>query len=80
MAGLNRDADEVIVRGSTALDNEAGFALFYLKAGTIIAADCVARPKEFMVSKQLVKTRCKISAEILADESIEAAKLAEHAL
>ena len=41
----------------------------------VIAADAVARPKEFIASKQLVKERAKISEEILADESIEPVKL-----
>ncbi|GJM13835.1 MAG: putative ferredoxin reductase [Pseudohongiella sp.] len=71
MAGLNTDYDQVVMRGSTEGGLEASFALFYLKEGALIAVDCVARPKEFMISKRLIKERAHISAEVLQDETIE---------
>jgi len=71
MTGLNEGADDVIVRGKPSTSNEEGFALFYLKDDVIVAADCVARPKEFMVSKKLVQQKTKVAAEKLADESVD---------
>ncbi len=71
MAGLSTGYDQVVVRGSAEGGIEASFALFYLKEGVLIAADCVARPKEFMVSKKLIKAREKIPAEHLQNEEIE---------
>lgn len=71
MVGLNTDYDQVVMRGSAEGGTEASFALFYLKEGVLIAADCVARPKEFMVSKKLIKERVMISAELLQNEEIE---------
>ncbi len=71
MAGLNEGYDQVMRRGTTDGGAEASFALFYLREGVLIAADCVARPKEFMISKQLIKAGAQISAERLQDEAIE---------
>jgi len=71
MAGLSAGYDQVVMRGSAAGGIEASFALFYLREGVLIAADCVARPKEFMVSKKLIKAREKIPAKHLQNEEIE---------
>ena len=70
MTGLSDGYDEVVLRGSVEGGDEASFALFYLKQGVLIAADCVARPKEFMFSKQLIKQRAQISAARLQDEAV----------
>lgn len=71
MTGLSDGANELVVRGEASITNELGFALFYLKDEVLIAADCVARPKEFMMSKKLIQGRAKVSAATLADESID---------
>jgi 3-phenylpropionate/trans-cinnamate dioxygenase ferredoxin reductase subunit len=71
MVGLSIGYDQVVMRGSTEGGVEASFALFYLKEGVLIAADCVGRPKEFMISKKLIKARGKIPAEHLQNEEIE---------
>jgi 3-phenylpropionate/trans-cinnamate dioxygenase ferredoxin reductase subunit len=70
MAGLSAGYDEVVLRGSVAGVLEASFALFYLKQGVLIAVDCVARPKEFMISKQLIKAKAQIPGSVLANEDI----------
>ena len=70
MAGLSAGYDEVVLRGSVTGGIEASFALFYLKQGVLIAVDCVARPKEFMISKQLIKAKAQIPASVLANEDI----------
>ena len=74
MVGLSGNHDAVVCRGSIDDYEDSGFALFYLLDGKLIAADCVNRPKEFMVSKQLARNQEKIAPELLADESIEPAK------
>ena len=71
MAGLNTNYDQVVMRGTAEGGDDASFAIFYLQEGVLIAADCVARPKEFMVSKKLIKERATISAEHLQNEDLE---------
>jgi len=68
IAGLSQGYDQVVIRG----DKLAGrsFAAFYLKEGQLIAADCVNRPQEFMLSKKIITEKIDVSADRLADESI----------
>ncbi len=66
MVGFSKDSDQSIVRGDM---ESKSFTVFYLKDDSIIAADSVNNPKEFMASKQLVGK--KASKEALADTSIE---------
>ena len=66
MVGFSKDSDQSIIRGDMA---SKSFTVFYLKDDSIIAADSVNNPKEFMASKQLVGK--KASIEALADTSIE---------
>ena len=66
MVGFSKDSDQSVVRGDM---ESKSFTVFYLKDGSIIAADSVNNPKEFMASKQLVGK--KASTEALADTSIE---------
>lgn len=71
MVGLNEGFDKVVVRGDAANKANEGFALFYFKENRLIAADCIARPKEFMAAKQLVMRKSEIDPELLMDESVE---------
>ena len=80
MTGLSEGADETVLRGNPSPENESGFVVFYLKEGVIIAADCVGRPKEFMLSKQLIKGGVRIPASVLADESVETSLLLDKAI
>ncbi len=73
MVGLSEGYDEVVSRGDVSNGDGNGFALFYLKDGVLIAADCVGRPKEFMISKQLVKRRLRVDPSVLKDDAIEPA-------
>lgn len=50
IAGLNRGYDDVIMSGDPSRDRD--FSCFYLRAGRLIAADCINRPRDFMFSKQ----------------------------
>lgn len=68
IAGLSEGYDQVIFRG----DYETGrsFAAFYFKGSRLIAADCVNRPQEFMLSKRVISNNLSIAPSVLADESI----------
>ena len=76
MVGLSEGFDELAIRGNPEVGAEGGFAVFYLKEGAVIAADCVGRPKEFMLAKKRGKERAEISPSRLADDSVEVAALA----
>ena len=76
MVGLNAGYDEVVCRGDSSNHDGSGFALFYLKDSVLIAADCVSRPKEFVVAKHLVKNRVRLAATVLQDEAVEPANFA----
>ena len=69
IAGINQGYDQVVLRGSAAQGRS--FAAFYLKEGRLIAADCVNRPKEFMLSKQKIPEGIIVDPKRIADEYIE---------
>lgn len=71
IVGLSQGFDLSVCRGQPDIMSEQGFSIFYLQDGAVIAADCVGRPREFMVSKQLVTKAAKIDPALLADESID---------
>lgn len=73
IAGLSQGYDQVVIRGET--HAARSFAAFYLKDSRLIAADCVNRPQEFMLSKQIIQAQRDISAEQLADESMTVKQL-----
>ncbi|GAB2702995.1 MAG: NAD(P)/FAD-dependent oxidoreductase [Glaciecola sp.] len=68
IAGLSQGYDEIIFRG----DRLTGynFTAFYLKEGQLIAADCVNRPQDFMLSKKLITQKTIIPLNQLLDDSI----------
>lgn len=68
IVGLNQGYDQIVVRGKP--ETERSFAIFYLKDGILIAADCVNRVKEFSLSKKLVLNKTRISTLRFADESL----------
>ena len=74
IAGLSQGYDQVVIRGDK--DNSRSFAAFYLKEGKLIAADCVNRPQEFMVSKQIIAQGKSVDPARLADESIKPKEMA----
>ncbi len=69
IAGLSEGYDRVILRG----DADAGrsFVAWYVCGDKLLAADCINRPKEFMVAKQLLAGALPVSVERLADESLD---------
>ena len=75
IAGLSDGYDQVLIRGDAA--TARSFAAFYLRAGELIAADCVNRPQEFMLAKRLLSNRSLVNTERLADESVAVKALLE---
>lgn len=75
IAGLNQGYDEVVVRGERATGRS--FSAFYLKSGKLVAADCVNRPQEFMVSKRLIAEGIEVTPGQLANEGIALKSLLE---
>lgn len=73
IAGLNQGYDQQIIRGN--MHNERQFSVFYLKAGELIAADCINRPLDFMVSKKIIHEQLKIDVAQLADETFDLREL-----
>ncbi|CBL45553.1 Ferredoxin reductase [gamma proteobacterium HdN1] len=72
IAGFNRGYDRVVLRGETEKDQ---FVAWYLKGDEILAADCINSGKEFMLAKRIIAEKVKISAEQLADPSVDLAAL-----
>lgn len=58
IAGLNTGYDEVVLSGDPARDRD--FTCFYLRAGVLIAADCINRPRDFMFSKRTITQQLPI--------------------
>jgi 3-phenylpropionate/trans-cinnamate dioxygenase ferredoxin reductase subunit len=52
------------------------FCAFYLRQGTLISADAVNRPQEFMLAKRMVTDRASVTAAQLRDEGISLKALA----
>lgn len=73
IAGLNQGYDQVAIRG----DIEVGrsFVVWYLKEGRVIAADCINRPVEFMLAKQLLTANRELPMTELLDDSTDAKSL-----
>lgn len=74
--GLSIGHDETVVRGDPA---NRGFSLVYLKAGRVIALDCVNCAKDYVQGKALVAAGARIPAALLADASRPLKELAAEA-
>jgi 3-phenylpropionate/trans-cinnamate dioxygenase ferredoxin reductase subunit len=64
MVGFSADGNREVLRGDMASNQ---FAVFYLKDNTVVAADTVNSPKEFMLCKQLVGKEA--DSAVLADST-----------
>lgn len=73
IAGLSQDFDRLVIRGNT--EKGRSFAAFYFQNGQLIAADCVNRPQEFMLSKKIIAEKIAINIDQLTDESITVKEL-----
>lgn len=68
IVGLNKGYDEKIVRG----DHTSGrdFVVFYLNKRKLISAECVNRPKEFLLMKQVMSKGLDINIARLGDDTV----------
>ena len=66
MVGFSADGDQQVIRGDMSRNE---FAVFYLQEGTVVAADAVNSPKEFMICKQLVGK--SVDSAALADAATD---------
>ncbi|MDG1583044.1 FAD-dependent oxidoreductase [Pseudomonas sp. GOM6] len=66
MVGLAEGFERLVLRGDPQTDS---FSAFYLKGDTLLAADTVNRPQDFIAAKRLVAEGIRVSAEQLADDS-----------
>lgn len=73
IAGLNYGYDQLVIRGD--IQNSKSFAAFYFKNKQLIAADCINRPLEFMISKRIINDNIQIDPAHFADESIDLKQL-----
>ena len=73
IAGLSQGYDHVSIRGDK--QNGRSFVAFYFKESRLIAADCINRPQEFMLSKKIITEGIMIEPSRLADESIAVKEL-----
>ena len=65
IAGLNHGYDEVVLSGDPARDRD--FTCYYFRAGELIAADCINRPRDFMTSKRAIGQGLPVErAELIA--------------
>ena len=65
--GLSIGHDAVVVRGDSATRS---FSIVYLKAGRVIALDCVNATRDYVQGKALVTTGAVISPDRLADATV----------
>ena len=62
--GLSLGHDQTVVRGDPA---SGGWSLVYLRAGAVIALDCINAPRDYVQGKALVERGARISPALLAD-------------
>ncbi|BDU05446.1 NAD(P)/FAD-dependent oxidoreductase [Nocardia cyriacigeorgica] len=63
IAGLNTGYDEVVLSGDPSGDRD--FTCFYLRAGELVAADCINRPRDFVFSKRAITQQLHINRDEL---------------
>ena len=64
IAGLARAYDQTVLRGRV---EDHSFVLFYLSGDQLLAADCINRPQEFLLSRRVIAQKGKVSPARLAD-------------
>ena len=65
--GLSTGHDQAIVRGDI---NTRSFSVVYLKAGRVVALDCVNNVRDYAQGRKLVEARATIAPERLVDTTI----------
>lgn len=75
--GLSAGCDDAVIRGDPAARS---FSVIYLRAGSVIALDCVNAVKDYVQGRKLVETGARADPEVLADPSRPLKDIAEHHL
>ena len=65
--GLSLGADARVVRGDPASGN---WSLVYLRAGAVVALDCINAPRDYVQGKALVERGARIAPDLLADAQV----------
>jgi 3-phenylpropionate/trans-cinnamate dioxygenase ferredoxin reductase subunit len=72
IAGLSAGYERVVLRGDP---DARSFAAYYLAGDRLLAVDAINSPRDFAVAKKAVGARLAVSAEQLADASLDVATL-----
>ncbi len=72
IAGMNRGYERVVIRGNPDADQ---FTAWYMKGDTVLAADCINSPKDFLQAKKLIAQRVVVTDAALADPATDLASL-----
>ena len=68
IAGINEGYTDVVVRGDQI---SRSFTVFYLRDNLLLSAECINRPKDFMMAKKLILQGRDLDPKILNDEAID---------
>ena len=68
IAGINQDYTEVVIRGD---QTSHSFTVFYLQGTVLLSAECINRPKDFILAKKLILQGNDLNPAALSDETIE---------
>jgi 3-phenylpropionate/trans-cinnamate dioxygenase ferredoxin reductase subunit len=68
IAGINQGYTEVVIRGD---QTSRSFTVFYLQGTVLLSAECINRPKDFIVAKKLILQGNDLNPAALSDETIE---------
>lgn len=68
IAGLVHGDYETVQRGDP---TNGGFALYHLRGGRLLASETVNAPKDFMVAKRMLSSRCLVEAAALRDPTTD---------
>jgi 3-phenylpropionate/trans-cinnamate dioxygenase ferredoxin reductase subunit len=66
--GLSLGHDATVVRGDA--DDGTGWSLVYLRAGAVVALDCINRPRDYVQGRALVERGARIAPAVLRDADI----------
>ncbi len=73
IVGLSQGYDQTVIRG---LPEERSFSAYYLKDGSLIAADAINAPRDFMMARKLIAAGTQVDPARLADSSVPLRALA----
>lgn len=72
IAGIGRGYDNIVIRGS--LENEV-FSAWYFKGDTLLAADCVNQPLDFMAARRAILKGISPSLDEISDIDFDITQL-----